>query len=73
MKFKEYTYKDFMAKSMYEIIHELIDLGAPIKLKSITKCVNLTMDDIEVLGNFECHPDRLGGVTYLWGEGDWFE
>lgn len=72
MKEKHYTRKDLNIKSTYEIANELIELGAPIKLKCLTK-IDISSNDIIINGNFESHVTSSGGITYLWGEGDWFE
>lgn len=71
MKSHHITKEDFLSKSMREIIDDLIEKGAPIKHKTIEK-IHISLDDLEIEGNFEIHPDVKGGVTYLWGKSEWF-
>ena len=47
------------------IAEKLINAGAPIKIKSITK-IYLDARDVEFGGGLESHPDIHGGVTYIW-------
>ena len=75
MKERHFTYEELTAASpdrLTYMISTLVDLGAPIKLKSLTK-TPITQDDFEVTGNLEEHHTVHGEVTFRWGDGNWFE